>query len=212
MTAQPDLYALIGVERTASAAEIRKAYRRRAKCAHPDGGGSIEEFTMLSKALSVLTDERRRKIYDETGRIDEAVIDNELTDALQRVMMAVDASVREAVQKRLDVDRLDIVDGAKRFLEATKGQALQKIEQLRIAEADTKKLAGKFKAKRGKIDRIGPMILSRLVDVCQSMEKERKDCARIEKAIEILSEHEFSFERGPMNQRGSVLPLMFRLG
>ena len=82
------LYDVVGAERHADAKAIRAAYRRRAKRAHPDGGGSPQAFAELTQAVAVLTDERRRKIYDETGRIEEPAPDNELTDALQRAMAA----------------------------------------------------------------------------------------------------------------------------
>jgi curved DNA-binding protein CbpA len=39
-----DLYAALGVARDADRADIRRAYRDKARSAHPDAGGSPEEF------------------------------------------------------------------------------------------------------------------------------------------------------------------------
>jgi len=68
---QRDLYEIIGVPRTASTEEIKKAYRRLAKQYHPDvnpGNKAAEEkFKEVTAASEVLTDEKRRKLYDEFG-------------------------------------------------------------------------------------------------------------------------------------------------
>jgi curved DNA-binding protein CbpA len=71
-----DLYKLLGLKRGASKAEVRKAYRRKAKVSHPDKGGSAEAFSALATAHDVLSDERRRERYDTTGEIVAAKPDN----------------------------------------------------------------------------------------------------------------------------------------
>jgi curved DNA-binding protein len=66
-----DLYDILGVSRTSSHEEIKKAYRRLAKQHHPDvnpGNRQAEErFKEVSAAFEVLSDEKRRKLYDEFG-------------------------------------------------------------------------------------------------------------------------------------------------
>lgn len=71
-----DLYQLLGIKRGATRAEIRKAYRRKAKNSHPDGGGSTEAFSALATAYDVLSDDSRRERYDSTGEINPARPDN----------------------------------------------------------------------------------------------------------------------------------------
>jgi len=71
-----DLYRLLGIKRGASKAEVRKAYRRKAKVSHPDKGGSAEAFSALATAHDVLSDERRRERYDATGEIVATKPDN----------------------------------------------------------------------------------------------------------------------------------------
>ncbi len=66
-----DLYAALGVKRDATAAEIKKAYRKLARKHHPDvnpGNKEAEEkFKQFSEAYDVLSDGEKRKIYDEFG-------------------------------------------------------------------------------------------------------------------------------------------------
>jgi len=65
------LYDALGVAKTASADEIRKAYRKLARKHHPDvnpGNASAEEsFKKISAAYDVLSDEKKRANYDEFG-------------------------------------------------------------------------------------------------------------------------------------------------
>ncbi len=70
-TTQKDYYAILGVKKTATAEEIRKAFRKAARKYHPDvnpGDKRAEEkFKEISEANDVLSDEKKRKIYDQVG-------------------------------------------------------------------------------------------------------------------------------------------------
>src|SRR6201997_3758763 len=70
-TTQKDYYAALGVKKSASADDIRKAFRKLARKYHPDvnpGDKSAEEkFKTISEANEVLSDPKKRKIYDQLG-------------------------------------------------------------------------------------------------------------------------------------------------
>lgn len=63
-----DLYETLGVPNTATDEEIQAAYRQAAKKAHPDAGGSPEEFQNLTLARDTLSDPESREVYDRTGQ------------------------------------------------------------------------------------------------------------------------------------------------
>lgn len=61
------LYELLGVEKDASAADIKKAYRNMARTHHPDKGGDPDMFKDIQRAFEVLSDPEQRDVYDNFG-------------------------------------------------------------------------------------------------------------------------------------------------
>ncbi|CAL8469236.1 g8777 [Coccomyxa elongata] len=64
-------YKVLGVDKNASDAELKKAHRKLALRLHPDKGGDEEKFKEINEAYDVLRDPEKRRIYDEYG--EEAV-------------------------------------------------------------------------------------------------------------------------------------------
>lgn len=70
MATKRDYYEVLGVSKTASADEIKKAYRQLAKKYHPDINkeeGAEQKFKEVQEAYDVLSDETKRKTYDQFG-------------------------------------------------------------------------------------------------------------------------------------------------
>ncbi len=187
-----DLYATLGVSRDATSVEITAAYRRAAKDAHPDAdGGSEEKFHAIALAKRVLTDADKRARYDETGSIEDK------PDARQSKALEIVASIITQLIDMPDAVYSDLVAaGTEALLQETHKQATAKIK----AEADlekTTKMRARFKAKPGKIDRIGILLddrANRIRDVLAQMD-EQLDVLELAKTM--LADQTFDIEQRP---------------
>jgi len=72
-----DYYGLLGIKKNATPEEIRKAFRKLARKYHPDvnpGDKAAEEkFKEISEANDILSDEKKRKIYDQLGFYSDSI-------------------------------------------------------------------------------------------------------------------------------------------
>src|SRR5512146_2480395 len=79
-TATKNYYETLGVKKSASTDEIRKAFRKLARKYHPDvnpGDKAAEEkFKLISEANDVLSDPKKRKIYDQLGYYSDNITPN----------------------------------------------------------------------------------------------------------------------------------------
>ncbi|KAL4202754.1 hypothetical protein AMTRI_Chr02g222730 [Amborella trichopoda] len=74
-----DYYAILGVEKSSSVEEIRRAYRKLSLKVHPDKNkapGSEEAFKIVSKAFNCLRNEESRHHYDQTGLVEDSEVLN----------------------------------------------------------------------------------------------------------------------------------------
>jgi hypothetical protein len=106
-----DLYTVLGVARDADRATIRHAYRHKARHAHPDAGGSPQEFVRIKIAYDTLIDETRRRRYDETGEFDELPIDKHRNQLLEMLAAGLDLAMlklskRSELPKNSDIVQL----------------------------------------------------------------------------------------------------------
>src|ERR1039458_2100370 len=76
-TQTKDYYSTLGVKKTATAEDIRKAFRKLARKYHPDVNPNDkkaeEKFKEISQANDVLSDAKKRKIYDQVGFYSDSI-------------------------------------------------------------------------------------------------------------------------------------------
>lgn len=117
---RPDHYATLGVAPDASMDEIKRAYRRAARHAHPDHGGSHERMQALNKAKDVLTDPARRARYD-AGEDGQVTSEEEAARAL----------IFQLFTEAVDVNSDDPVEGVREALQEGRTAAAVKATMLR---------------------------------------------------------------------------------
>lgn len=82
-----DYYAILGLEKSCSVEEIRKAYRKLSLKVHPDKNkapGSEDAFKKVSKAFKCLSDDGSRRQYDQNGLVDEFDYNNQHNSSFRR--------------------------------------------------------------------------------------------------------------------------------
>lgn len=88
-----DLYKILGVDRSASPEQLKRAFRKMSKKLHPDVGGNAEAFQEIEKAYRVLSDPQERAYYDHHGaarvKEPEKNPNTELYKMLTEVLMVV---------------------------------------------------------------------------------------------------------------------------
>lgn len=104
-----DPYHLLGIAKAASAAEVKSAYRRKVQQAHPDRGGDPDDFILLVRAFGLLADPDARRLYDETGIVDEAGVRNYRREVALILTDMFDVAVATAISTGLDLGRVDFI-------------------------------------------------------------------------------------------------------
>ena len=157
-----DLYAQLGLSKTANKQQIRRAYRDKAKSVHPDAGGSQEQFGALKLAHDILTDDVRRHHYDETGEVKEKPVDNHDAEIRSFISSLIDHVFQTLLKNnQLNVlTQMDFLEKCKERALALKDENAKAQHNLVIGIQQNERLLGRF-IRRQKADE--PNILEDLV-------------------------------------------------
>ena len=192
MPAKFDPYEVLGIDRTADAAAVKKAFRKRARETHPDTGGAYGEFERVSKANIVLSDPAKRSKYDQTGNIDDMQPDNSMSVALNIVIgFFGQISQQFAAGTTIDPCTVDLIDFAKKQF----GNQIAEFKKQRKVIDDTvatlKRIEKRLKDKK----KANPLVRLALLNQMQSAQEPLRQLDKQIKehgdAIELLNGYAF---------------------
>ncbi|MEM7398219.1 MAG: DnaJ domain-containing protein [Pseudomonadota bacterium] len=183
-----DLYRVLGIKRTAPRKDIHKAYRKKAKTAHPDGGGTVEAFNQLVVAYSVLSDEGRRAHYDETGEVETPQPENLDGGAIEIIAEKL-GLVIHAEQDLASLDVGALIEQAIR--DDIAGRKASVAHQQRAGER-LSRLRARTKSKaEGEGDLVGRVLDWHEVAIQGQIKKNEAMIVNLERALEILEDYSF---------------------
>lgn len=178
------LYSDLGISESADAAEIKRAYKRRASKAHPDKGGKAEDFQQLQRAYAVLSDESRRARYDSTGAETEAP-SIESAAQTQLAMLFIQLVEQDAAQI-FDKLRNILAQGKQAALQQSAAQS-RKVEKLLKAKTRLKK-------KSPGLNFLSLALDGQIKQARAGFEMGQQQIAMGEKMARLLDEYEFEQE------------------
>lgn len=184
-----DLYQILGIERGASAPEIQKAYRQKAKTSHPDSGGSVEAFSELGLAYAILSDPERRVRYDRTGEADPPRPDNRDGSAVEVIAQKL-GLILHAEQ---DVTSLDVAVVLEQTIRADIEERMTAIAGLARGIERAAKLRQRVKRKsNGKANALAGVLDWHEVSIKTQIKAHEHALASLERALEILKDYSFA--------------------
>ncbi len=183
-----DPYEILGVDRDAGDDAIKAAYRRQAKTTHPDSGGDAGAFLLGQKALELLLDPLRRKVFDATG------YDPELADPTDlQGLLVIEKLVNDIV---LDEREPGTFDPLARMRASLAGD-------IRKAQFHAREMAGhgarierhlQRLSSRPATDILGYMLKARIEAISKAIRETTKQIEATERALEMLETYSYELD------------------
>ena len=184
-----DLYQVLGVKRAATQAEIRRAYRRKAKISHPDNGGSVCAFGELATAYDILSDTRRRERYDRTGEIEPTRPDNFDGSAIEVIAQKLGV----IIHAEQDVTSMDIAALIEQAIREDIAQRRSNISDQRRAIVRLTRLRSRVRRKtNGEVNTLARVLDWHELSTRDHIKKNEEAVCSMKRALEILRDYSFT--------------------
>lgn len=130
-------YERLGVDPDATADDVKRAYRSKARENHPDKGGSAEAFAPIAAAYETLSNPQRRLLYDATGQDRRTPIEKDVEQILltlfnEALTQADDIEIVAFVRERVKIGTQRLQEEKKKYkarrkkLEVKRGKVTSK--------------------------------------------------------------------------------------
>lgn len=187
-----DLYKILKINKKASKKDVKKAYRNSSKIHHPDKGGKIEDFNLISKAYQILMNDDKRKRYDDGESIDDILY------ASNNKSLSIIATMFCVVIENLDPNNENIIERMKSQISLNTIPIRTKIDKLNVEKKRCESFLKKLKHK-DKNNNIMNYIANGQIkikkDQIDLLKKEQSD---FEKAEELLEDFDYEIVKSIM--------------
>ena len=192
-----DPYKVLGLEKNATIEEINAAYKKAARWAHPDGGGSAEEFDEIRQAHLILLDPKKRRRFDRDGIVDNNNPDNTTATALQRITMFFVRSVQATINapQNLHLNQLDLIQGANSFFDLEIQNHHKQIFELETQVKQFEKALKRLKTKRDR-NVIAELVNHHVSELKSGILAQKREIEIFEEAKLIIKDYTFEQEQG----------------
>lgn len=179
-----NLYEVLGIEKTATPVQIRKAYRRLMSKVHPDVcGGAREAYDEAATAHEVLMDPNRRDKYDATGTIDPAVADNTIAQLIGTLVRLFNEVMQSLIAQGHDPKAYDLVALMIDFSQKGFTEVEAQRPNLEKARASLTELLGRFDVVEDEApNHMDTIIRSQLADIERRMKLIQEQQAELKRA------------------------------
>jgi curved DNA-binding protein CbpA len=189
-----DPYAILGLPRSATAASIKAAYRTRARMTHPDRGGEPAEFMVVVKAFGVLSDPAARRLFDETGQVNEDGARDRRQEVATILAEMFDTAVSTALSLSLPLQRVNFIEQMASAVRKQTAEADAGDRRLQADLAALKALRTRIRRRDGKPN----LFVERLDEQVRNKERELLEATQrrvlLETALTELSNYDSEVE------------------
>jgi len=185
-----NLYNRLGVKKTATKSQIKKAFRKVAKKKHPDKGGNNEEFSSICEAYTILINDTRRGRYDKTGDIN-------LTPEEERIKSAAITKLAEMLNRLFDENDeeklfyYDIIDFLKDRVKLHRDKINDGIVEVESKKKLPTEIMKRLKCSNKSGDILASIIEDRIRNINKAVENLKFEVKVCGKMIEILDFYKF---------------------
>lgn len=204
-----ELYELLGLHKSATASQIKHAYRERSLVLHPDAGGGAERFTELVLAYEILSNPESRAQYDRDG-IGDTGPEEQRTRILNVVARAFQHVMSGILKNDREPTAICLAQEMERSVEKERKKALSALDDIEEGAARLDEIARRFRRKkddgentlRGLVAAQADAMRRKLVPI-------RADLALLEGALVEIRAHDFDvtiLQVIPVQQVRSFIP------
>jgi curved DNA-binding protein CbpA len=196
-----DLYAVLGVSRTAGAPQIKTAYRAAAKKCHPDAGGDPVMFQQVSIAYTVLSDPEKRAHYDRTGSVDRAGVENVMAGVAQCFAEMLDQVLTQTKGRMSEVD---LAASIKRALSVAHENIMDKISDACLRLEDLEDIQKRLRRRDDEPNVFVDILSKRIQGAAQELAMHKANKVVAERALLELQSYE-----SPVDAMRSMMGMMY---